>query len=173
MIQRYHSPAVLQPIRCSIQVPYLRYRSRSSLGRHAHVNLTISELSKLLHSNTSTAMSTTTAAPKSVKSSPPQGTIDVLNNDIARIYANIHPVILLSSFFFTFPSLVKDPMTALFGSLLPLSILQTVYAGLCLPGSNSSTLNASQKPGQRKKGSSKDAPGIGFKLVVCVFRGSS
>ncbi|KAK2625652.1 hypothetical protein QTJ16_004964 [Diplocarpon rosae] len=70
-----------------------------------------------------------------IKSSLPT---ELLPNDLARIFSQIHPTILLSAYYLRFPALVADPTSTLLRSLLPLAALQILYVALCLPpvGSN-------------------------------------
>lgn len=77
--------------------------------------------------------------------------IELLQTDLSRIYTHVHPVILLSAYYLLFPALVADPVTTLFQSLLPLAIIQSSYAIICLPATGSSSrLSRKAKPGARK-----------------------
>ena len=54
--------------------------------------------------------------------------IELLPNDIARIFSQVHPAILLSAFYVRFPALVADPTSTLLSTLLALAAVQTLYA---------------------------------------------
>lgn len=73
------------------------------------------------------------AAP--VKASLP---IELLPNSFARMFSQAQPAILVSAYYFRFPSLVENPTSTLLSSLLPLALTQVVYAVISLPavGSN-------------------------------------
>lgn len=96
-------------------------------------------------------MSSAGATPKGppVKASMP---IEILPTDLARIFSQAHPALLLSAYYLRFPALVADPTSTLLNSLLPLALVQIVYVFTCLPavGSSSKTvkkvkLNAPKK----------------------------
>ncbi|KAK0107363.1 Glycosylphosphatidylinositol (GPI) anchor assembly protein [Cadophora gregata] len=79
--------------------------------------------------------------------------IERLPNDIARLFSQVHPAILLSAFYVRFPALVADPTSTLLSTLLPLAAVQISYAVVCLPAVGSNTkfvkkakLNAPKKP---------------------------
>lgn len=65
--------------------------------------------------------------------------IELLPNDIARIFSQVHPAILLSAFYVRFPALVADPTSTLLSTLLALAAVQTLYAVVCLPAVGSNT----------------------------------
>lgn len=97
-------------------------------------------------------MSSAGASPQviTIKPSLP---IELLPNDLARIFSQIHPAILLSAFYLRFPALVADPTSTLLSTLLPLAAVQILYAVVCLPAVGSNTkvvkkvkLNAPKKP---------------------------
>ncbi|CZS98516.1 related to GPI-anchor biosynthesis protein PIG-F [Rhynchosporium agropyri] len=97
-------------------------------------------------------MSSAGASPQ-VITVKPSSPIELLPNDIARIFSQIHPAILLSAFYLRFSALVAQPTSTLLSSLLPLAVVQILYAVVCLPAVGSSTkvvkkvkLNASKKP---------------------------
>lgn len=85
----------------------------------------------------------------------PSTPIATLDSDLARIYTYIHPLLVLSIFFFRFQATVDDPVTTLMNGLAPLGILQIVYVVLCLPPSGSSSTpspaKSTPKPGRGKK----------------------
>ncbi|CAL3972563.1 unnamed protein product, partial [Diplocarpon coronariae] len=78
--------------------------------------------------------------------------IEILPNELARIFSQIHPAIILSAYYLRFPALVADPTSTLLKSLLPLAAVQILYAALCLPavGSNSKIVKKI-KPNARRK----------------------
>lgn len=88
----------------------------------------------------------------SLKSSEP---IELLPTDLARLFTNVHPAILLSAYYLRFPALVADPVPTLLTSLLPLAVIQASYAIICLPVTGSSTKGVRRsKPNVKKS----DAP---------------
>ena len=85
----------------------------------------------------------------SVKSQP----VELLPTDLARIFTNVHPVLLLSAYYLRFPALVANPITTLLQSLPILAVLQIAYATCCLPptGSGTSSKHVKKaKPGAKK-----------------------
>jgi len=101
----------------------------------------------------------------------PANPVEILNNDAARFYTHLHPVLVLSLYAYGFQSVVADPVPALTSSLIPLSILQIAYVAICLPpigGSGSAAAQADKrKPGEKKK----TAPGkletrVNGKIIV-------
>lgn len=94
--------------------------------------------------------------------------INILDNDIARIYTHIHPVLVLSLYAFSFKSIVADPVPTLLNGVIPITALQVTYAIICLPptsaGSRSSPSSEKTKGGKKK--AAKDEGGVGAKLVV-------
>jgi len=88
-------------------------------------------------------------------SSSPNKPITTLQNDAAKIFRHLHPILLLSAYYFQFPVLVRDPVGTLLNSLVPLAVVQMVYVGVCLPvagegyGSGKGSIG-----GKRKKGGS-------------------
>lgn len=102
------------------------------------------------------------------KIQPTTTPIEPLNDDAARLYTHIHPVLVLGLFFLRFQALVEDPVGTLLTSLIPLSVLQLCYVVVCLPtasGSGSQLQSKSPKPGQRRKPTQSKA-GLGSKVVV-------
>lgn len=86
------------------------------------------------------------------KAKIPSTAIDILNNDTAKLYTHIHPIIVLSLYAFKFPSIVKDPVPALTNTLIWLGILQIAYAAICLPPTGGGTASAGKsKPGEKRK----------------------
>ena len=66
---------------------------------------------------------------------PTSQPISILPSDTARVYTHIHPVLLFVYYYLRFPVIVANPVPALFFDLVPISILQSLYAVLCLPSS--------------------------------------
>ncbi|KAF1958021.1 hypothetical protein CC80DRAFT_491329 [Byssothecium circinans] len=100
----------------------------------------------------------------------PATPITILNNDTAKLYTHLHPILLLSLYAFQFPSIVTDPVPALTSTLIPLSILQIAYVAICLPptgGSGSANMQAEKrKPGEKKKAApSKVESGVNGKII--------
>jgi hypothetical protein len=93
---------------------------------------------------------------------------DILNNDTAKIYTHLHPVLVLSLYAYKFQSIVADPVPALSETLLWLGILQVAYAAICLPptGSNAAPVEK-KKPGEKKRAApSKIESGLNGKIIV-------
>ncbi|KAF4308020.1 GPI biosynthesis protein Pig-F [Botryosphaeria dothidea] len=112
---------------------------------------------------------TSVAVPPPPSSSPTSSSkpIETLNTDIARIYTHIHPFLVVSIFALQFNGIVEDPVSSLFNALIPLSVLQVVYAILCLPAAGSSS---SKSSGTRRKGAGgKAEAGVGSKVSTAVL----
>lgn len=90
--------------------------------------------------------------PKSTPAAP----IEPLNNDIARIYTQVHPLVILSLYAYSFNSIVADPVPALLSILAPLAVLQIAYVAVCLPPTGETPKVKKVKPGEKKK----HAPGV-------------
>lgn len=122
--------------------------------------------------------STNNEAP-SRKIIPQSRTISVLPTNTARVYTNIHPVLVLSLYYIFFPSLVADPVSTLKKALAPLAHLQIIYCVVCLPpfaGSPSPKAEATKTPKRKKvqfahtaKGPSTKPATIASRLVVCYL----
>ncbi|OCK75688.1 hypothetical protein K432DRAFT_361644 [Lepidopterella palustris CBS 459.81] len=111
-------------------------------------------------------MSSTTTITKAAKARPAAAPIEVLNNDAARLYTHIHPVLLFALYAIQFKSIVADPVPALIQTLLPLSILQILYVSICLPPTGSGSHPPAAKPGSRKKpGANKADSGATGKII--------
>lgn len=108
-----------------------------------------------------------TTAPSPAKPSPPSKPIDILPTQLSQLYANLHPILLLSILIFSFPSLVRDPINTLLGIAPTTTILQAFYCVLCLPSSNQAAPGSSTttRPGQKKK-PVKPAQDVWAKTVV-------
>ncbi|GAM85948.1 hypothetical protein ANO11243_039580 [Dothideomycetidae sp. 11243] len=109
-----------------------------------------------------TTASPATASSSTKSKSSTDGPIDMLDSPLARAYTHAHPIIVLAIFFTTFGQLVKDPITGMLGTLVPIAVLQGLYAVICLPGTN-----ASQQT-KGKKGKQQDT-GIGFRIVPAIL----
>lgn len=125
-------------------------------------------------------MERSTAMEQAPKPAPKPQPIRPLDTTAARVFTQIHPVLLLSGYLFQFPRVVADPISALTSSLLPLAVLQVAYTTICLPatGSSASTSDtkAAAKAGPKKKALTKSTGGLGTNLGVrtgFVIRGGS
>jgi phosphatidylinositol glycan class F len=104
-----------------------------------------------------------TSKPKPSTAAP----IEPLNNDTARLYTHIHPVVILSLYAYKFQHIVADPVPALLSILGPLAILQTAFVALSLPPTGETPKFEKRKPGERRKFTQgKLATGINGKIVV-------
>ena len=93
--------------------------------------------------------------------------IDILNNDTAKLYTHIHPILVLSFYVFRFSAIVADPVSALTSSLIPLSFLQIAYVAICLPPTGGSNAQEKKKPGEKKKPTpGKLESGVNSKVIV-------
>ena len=100
---------------------------------------------------------------------PTSQPISLLPTPEANVYTHVHPILLLTLYYFRFPSLVASPVSTLLSSLIPLSILQITYTVLCLPPTPSGSRSASApaKKTKSKRGpSTKSHVGISAKIVV-------
>lgn len=104
----------------------------------------------------------------SAKSQP----VELLPTDLARIFTNVHPVLLLSAYYLRFPALVADPITTLLQSLPIVAVLQIAYATLCLPPTGTGT---SSKPFKKAKSGAKKTDTSQSKAIVssCVWKRNS
>lgn len=122
-------------------------------------------------------MTTTDSEARPRKIVPKSQTISVLPTNTARVYTNIHPVLVLTLYYIFFPSLVADPVSTLKNSLAPLAHLQIIYCVVCLPpfaGSPSPKAEAAKTPKKKKvqfahhtKGPAPKPATIASRLVVC------
>ncbi|EMC98997.1 hypothetical protein BAUCODRAFT_387348 [Baudoinia panamericana UAMH 10762] len=76
--------------------------------------------------------------------------VDILTTQASVFYANLQPVLLLSTIFLSFKTLVKDPVSTLTGLAPPLALVQAIYCVVCLPSSGQAPTQA-HKPGQKRK----------------------
>ncbi|KAL8995155.1 MAG: hypothetical protein Q9169_005064 [Polycauliona sp. 2 TL-2023] len=108
--------------------------------------------------STATTISPSTTSPPQNPPSrlwiPTSTPITLLPTSTARLYHHMHPVLLLSLFYLSFPSLVANPVSTLTKLLFPLAGLQILYCVLCLPIAKNGVLRvkpkAKPKPGVKK-----------------------
>ncbi|KAL8810835.1 MAG: hypothetical protein Q9223_007666 [Gallowayella weberi] len=106
-------------------------------------------------------MSTTTTAssPSFSPSNPPSSRtwiptstpISLIPTSNARLYHHIHPMLLLSLFYFSFSALVADPVSTLSILVFPVMGLQMLYCVLCLPIAKAGVLPKISVEGRRPK----------------------
>ena len=90
------------------------------------------------------------------------------------LLTHLHPLILLTSYFLQFPSLVASPPSTLVSSLFPLTAIQIAYAVLCLDGAAhphghpTSSTDKKSKPGslRPRKADSASSGGITGQILV-------
>ncbi|KAE9972156.1 hypothetical protein BLS_004158 [Venturia inaequalis] len=93
-----------------------------------------------------------------------------LDNDTAKLYTHIHPALVLSSYIFSFQSIVANPVRSLYILLLPLSILQVAYVVLCLPPAGTTSPASNQKLAEKKVfGGKKKAANWSSKIVPSLI----
>jgi phosphatidylinositol glycan class F len=117
------------------------------------------------------------SASTAVAAKPHYTPTSLLDNDLARVYTHIHPLVVLSIYFLSFKLVVADPVSALLSLLLPLAGLQVVYIVLCLPPTGShSVAGHGGKPGPvkgagqgKKGGKGKAEVTLGMKVIVRVL----
>lgn len=112
----------------------------------------------------------TSRGAKPLKASGTIQSTQVLDNDVARYYTHLHPVLVLSLYYLRFSHIVADPVGALGTLLIPLSVLQVSYAVLCLPPTGS-VVQAPHKPGQRKRSGNVRHDGTLSQKIVVSFCG--
>lgn len=102
---------------------------------------------------------TTTSTPRQDPPPPPpplkSQIIPIVPTEFARIYNVTHPFVVLSLYYFSFPSIVANPVLALQYLLVPLSVLQLAYAVTCLPASSGRSGSASSSSSSKHKGKGK------------------
>lgn len=86
---------------------------------------------------------TTAATPQQDPPPPKSQVIPIIPTEFARIYNLTHPFVVLSLYYFSFPSIVANPVLALQYLLVPLSVLQLVYVVTCLPATTTTTTSSS------------------------------
>lgn len=139
------SPTSNLPVRSSSQysLPYLPYRLTSGL----------------LHPSPSTMNPFATPKPT-----------DLLPTSTSLLYANLHPILLLSILAFTFPAVVADPVPALLGLAPTTALLQGLYCVLCLPSTGQSPPEEKRKGGEKRKaGKAAGSQDVWAKVVVRSF----
>ncbi|KAK4506707.1 hypothetical protein PRZ48_000440 [Zasmidium cellare] len=107
---------------------------------------------------------------QSTKSADPQKPlkhVDILQNQASLLFANLHPVLLLSVVPISFKSLVNDPVNTLLGLAPTVALVQAIYCIVCLP-STGQTPPPAHKPGQKKK-SGKPVQDIWAKVVPALL----
>ena len=82
-----------------------------------------------------------TQAPTPKPSAPP---VNIFPSPAARLYSYVHPVLLVTVYVASFPSLVADPITKLLNDLPLLSVLQIAYVMVCLPPAGAVSSSSSQ-----------------------------
>lgn len=76
--------------------------------------------------------------------------IEILRSQYALLYANLHPVLLLSVVVLNFSSLVRDPVPTLLGLAPTITTLQVIYCIVCLPSTGQAAPSGA-KAGSKKK----------------------
>ncbi|KAF2214857.1 hypothetical protein CERZMDRAFT_82761 [Cercospora zeae-maydis SCOH1-5] len=112
-------------------------------------------------------MSAPTSAATLLPVLPAGKAVDILQNAPSQLYANLHPILLLSIIPIAFASLVADPVNTLLGLAPTTLVLQAIYCVVCLPHTGQPTPPKS-KPGQKTK-PAKPAQDIWAKLVPAVL----
>ncbi|KAI4122166.1 MAG: hypothetical protein LQ338_005974 [Usnochroma carphineum] len=112
-------------------------------------------------SPSSTSTSQPQLSPPSRKFTPTSTPIPLLPTSTAHLYHHIHPILVLSLGYLSFPALVADPVSTLFRLLFPVAALQAVYCVLCLPiaqaggafprGTTIGRRRKNIKPGERRR----------------------
>lgn len=106
---------------------------------------------------------------------PTSQPISVLPTDIARLYTHLHPFAILTVYYFCFPYLVADPVSALSKALAPLAHLQITYCVVCLPQSSGSSTppptsskgSATRKRVQFAQSTKSKPTSVGSRITVC------
>ena len=115
------------------------------------------------------------ASPSSQRPAKPQfSPVTLADNDTARLYTHVHPVVVLSIYFLSFKLIVADPVSALASLLVPLAALQVAYLVVCLPPTGSHSVaghgsSSSKKGGGagKKGGKGKSDVTLGMRVIVC------
>ena len=117
------------------------------------------------------AATTTVNANATSKPPPPSAApTEALNNDTARLYTHVHPILVLSLYAYGFRSLVADPVSTLLNTLAPLAALQIIFVVVCLPPTGGTPTIRKQKPGEKKtRVPGKLESGLNVKIVVCLL----
>ncbi|KAI9764175.1 MAG: Glycosylphosphatidylinositol (GPI) anchor assembly protein [Geoglossum simile] len=120
---------------------------------------------------------TSSAERKAHSSSSPVSTLD---NNLARFFTHIHPVLLLCFYYLRFDALVADPVPALLVSSVPIATIQLAYLATCLPPASGSRVGsppaAVRPPKGAKKGrassvaaAGKGDVGVGGRVVTALL----
>ncbi|KAK3088990.1 Glycosylphosphatidylinositol (GPI) anchor assembly protein, partial [Teratosphaeriaceae sp. CCFEE 6253] len=80
----------------------------------------------------------------------PSKPIDILQSQTAFAFANLQPILLLSTLLYSFTSLVADPVSTLLRLAAGTAVLQAIYCVLCLPSTGTAP-SPPPKPGQKRK----------------------
>ncbi|APA16176.1 hypothetical protein sscle_16g109460 [Sclerotinia sclerotiorum 1980 UF-70] len=99
-------------------------------------------------------------------SKPKSFPVEFLPSNLARIVTHVQPAILLSAYYFRFSALVADPIHTLLHSLLPVALLQVIYAVTCLPAAGSN-MAKKLKPGEKRKG--VEGGEVNHKIFTTIF----
>lgn len=118
---------------------------------------------------------TTEAKPRTLI--PISQPISVLPTDIARLYTHLHPIVILTVYYFCFPYLVADPVSVLSKALAPLAHLQITYCVVCLPQSSGSSTppptsskgSISRKRVQFAQSAKSKPTTVGSRITVCYI----
>ncbi|KAK4634508.1 Glycosylphosphatidylinositol anchor biosynthesis protein 11 [Fulvia fulva] len=108
-------------------------------------------------------MSSPAVQAKPAEAVKPGKAVDLLPGQLSWLYANLHPVLLLSLIPVTFTTLVRDPVSALLGLAPTVALVQALYCVLCLPSSGQAP-SPKSKPGL-KTTTGKPAQDIWAKAV--------
>ena len=150
----------------------------SSPLKSIHSELASIELSQDNNNNASSNMTEPIEA-RPRKLIPVSQPISVLPTDIARLYTHLHPIVILTAYYFCFPYLVNDPVQVLSKAIAPLAHLQITYCVVCLPqssGSSTPPSTSSKGPTTRKRvqfaQSTKSRPAsVRSRITVCYNSG--
>lgn len=150
----------------------------SSPLKSVHSELASIELSQDNNNNASSNMTEPVEA-RPRKLIPVSQPISVLPTDIARLYTHLHPIVILTVYYFCFPYLVNDPVPVLSKAIAPLAHLQITYCVVCLPqssGSSTPPSTSSKSPTARKRvqfaQSTKSKPAsVRSRITVCYNSG--
>jgi len=107
---------------------------------------------------------------RDVAAAPPEP-VNILQNRPSIFYANLHPVLLLSTVLVNFNALVNDPVKTLVALAPVTTALQAIYCVVCLPSNGQSPPPPAHKPGQKRK-PVKSEQDIGARLVVSLIAAS-
>ncbi|TKX23302.1 putative GPI biosynthesis protein family Pig-F protein [Elsinoe australis] len=110
-------------------------------------------------------MSTKEAPATTIASKSKPQPIEIHSDPLSQAYSYIHIFAILSTFTYTFPSLVADPISTMTGSLLPLALLQGIYCAICLPGTQSSPSTSSKT----KKKTPSPELSLGFRIIPALL----